>query len=756
MAKETDSDIFKYVEKANELDPALVGVNTNLSVSPQTSSPTRLYMVSGNIPKAVVTEGGSERKILTGFEYQYAKTARRIEAPSNMVVEEVFYVKSQSGGADQTDKWNSIWIVFKNDEKNMYDVLELPRYNTQNTYVGFEYVYDKNLLRKLTKGATFAKGTVFAKSPRISDSGEWCFGMDLKVALGSFLATEEDGIVVTESCARDKLRCMFEHERKFSWNEDDYIPLMLYGTPENPKPFPESGEGLRPDGIVMGFRRRISEHALVSLTKKALRVPDEVHDVLFRAPTESQVMSVEVLSEKMKNRSNNRSTDYIPQQHTELLERYERRQNDMWNGVMSWYNNRVSQNRGEPIPTTEALDYFIRLAFGNYTKNNHTGKVNNLFRAVKRVRLRDWNVNIKLKESVNGRTKYKMSGMYGDKGVIVDVIPDEDAPRYDDGTTAEIYVNNTPAFRRQIYSMLMEQSINFINMNIHKEVKTFRAEGNYKAAYDRLMLFYETGFPEFAEIVKSVNISEDNKMEHVDDVCRTQIAVQFRSDSELYGVEVIKELNKVFKYKPQHITFTNSLGERVRSKNPVLITHQHFLLLDKFGTDMSAQALPQANLFGMPAKLNDSTRHAGFLRNVHNRNSGETETRLRISQSGPKEVMKNLAMAYSPELRKRMTKRIIRAHDPFDIDQLVREDEYHLNKAVQMASSMLSDSGYTLRKEQATDKYIPTGEFEEWWKLTYGSLVPFPRKRYCVGEVLEWRSRSRMTLARQPSPTPTL
>lgn len=697
----------------NQLDPAVIGICTNLSVSPQTSSPTRLYMAGGMVPKSVVTNGASERKILTGFEYQYAKTARRIEAPSNMIVEEVFFVKSHHSGADQTDKWNSIWVVFKNDEKNMYDVLELPRYNTQNTYVGFEYVYDKAVMRKLTKGATFAKGTVFAKSPRISDSGEWCFGMDLKVALGSFIATEEDGIIVTESCAREKLRCVFEHERKYSWNESEYIPLMLYGTDENPKPFPESGEGIRSDGIVMGFRRRVSEHALVSLTKKALRVPDHVHDIIFTAPTDSEVMSVEVLSEKMKDRSNNRSTDYIPQQHTDLLERYERRQNDMWNGVTTWYNNRVSQNRGEPIPTTEALDYFIRLAFGNYTKNNNTGKVNTLFRAVKRQRLKDWNVTIKLKQSVNGRTKFKLSGMYGDKGVIVSVIPDKDAPMYDDGTVAEICVNNTPAFRRQIYSMLMEQSINFMNVNIHKEVKELRAAGKYKEAYALLMKFYETGFPEFAELVSSVNLTEDNMMEHVDDVCRTQIAVQFRSDASLYGVDVVKELNKVFHYKPQHITFTNSLGERVRSKNPVLISNQHFLLLDKFGTDMSAQALPQANLFGMPAKLNDSNRHSGFLRNVHNRNSGETETRLRISQSGTRETMKNLAMAYSPELRKRITKRIIRASDPFDIDQLVKENEYNLNKAVRMASSMLSDSGYALRRELPSDRTSNDGVDEE-------------------------------------------
>lgn len=52
-------------------------------------------------------------------------------------------------------------MVFKNDEIGKYDLLELPRYNTQNSYIGFEYVYDKEMLRRLEeKDATFRKGEV--------------------------------------------------------------------------------------------------------------------------------------------------------------------------------------------------------------------------------------------------------------------------------------------------------------------------------------------------------------------------------------------------------------------------------------------------------------------------------------------------------------------------------------------------------------------------------------------------------------------
>lgn len=694
---------YEYLGRENEMDPALQGVCSNLVVFPWISSPTRMYMVGNMIPKSVDTNGRSERKIISGAEYQYAKGARRIEAPSNMIIEEVFYVHSPNVSGEVTDKWSEMWLLFKNDELNAYDILVLPKYNTQNTYIGFEYVYDEAIMSRIEKGARFPKGTIFGKSPRISKSGEWMFGMDLKVCTGSFHFNEEDGIAITDWAATEKLKCMFKHSRSFSWNEDEYVPLLINGTDENPKPLPESGERIRPDGIVMGFRKRNSRTALTTLTKKALRTPDINHDILFHAPINSEVMAVEVLSERMKDRSNNRSTDYVEQTHTKQMDRYERRQNDMWNSVIRWYNTRLSANAGADLPLSNQLDTFIRLAFANYTRSS-LGKVNTLFRGNKRVKLKDWNVTILLREMVPGRVKFKMTGMNGDKGVIVKIIPRHMAPRYADGTICDVIINNVPAFRRQIFSMLLEQSVNFINMHVHREVVALRKAGNYEEAFAKLLQFFDTGFPEFGELVRDTIFEPDSIVQYVDHVAKTQISVQVISNTKLYGVAIIRALREVYSYKPERILFTDSLGEEVMSDNPVLITHQHFMLLDKFGTDMSAQALPLANPFGMPTKPNDVHKYGDFLQNKPNRNKGETEARLSNSQSGAQEINKNLALANSPELRTRVNRRILRADDPFDIDQIVKPEEYQFNSAVGMAASMLSDSGYALRREVASDR----------------------------------------------------
>lgn len=692
---------YKYKCGENQIHPAVVGISNNLILFPHNSSAGRLYMAGNMIPKSVPTTGCGERFMVTGFEFQYAKTARRIEAPANMIVEEIFYVGSTEPGKI-TDDWNSIYILFKNDEKNAYDLLELPAYNTQNTYVGFEYVYKKPVMRQLEKGAFFEKGTVFAESPRISENGEWCFAMPTLVAALSDYRTEEDGVIMTRSFA-ERSRCMFKHDRDFSWNEDEWIPLMLYGTDENPSPFPEAGQTIREDGIVMGFRRRIKENALVAFTKKALREPDLVYDKLFYAPRDAEVKSVTVESERMKNRSNNRSTDYIEQRHNAMLDRYEKKQNEMWNNVVRWYEMKLKAAHQERIPITFELDTFIRNAYGNYTKNG-LGVVNSLSRSEKREKLKDWNVHIKLKQSVSGRVKWKYAGLNGDKGVNVLIIEDHEAPCYPDGTRAEFITNNTPAFRRQIYSMLMELSINFVNMNVQREVKHLRRLGDYKTAFDKLMEFYETGFPEFAETIKLALVTDEEKEGHVDDVCKRKISVHVISNTRLFGVNIINALRARYSYKPQKAKMVNSLGELVETKNPILISYQDIMLLDKFGADMSAQGFPKSNLFGMPAKMNDSGKYATPMKDSNNKNTGETEGRLAMSQVGPQEAVKQLSFAYSPENRNKAVQRLIRAEDPFNVNQLIKPDEYIGNRAVKMAIGQLSDSGYCLRKERPTDR----------------------------------------------------
>lgn len=682
----------------NQLYPDVLGVNTNLNIGVGGASASRLYMEGNMVPKSVVVSGASTRMITVGFEKQYGSVARTIVCNSDMTVEEIFYVKSSKGDGILTNGWKEIYIVFKNEDKGHYDLLVLPRFNTQNTYIGFEYVYDKDMMRRLKIGATYSKGEVWAKSPRISNSGEWMFGVETIVCALSHHSTEEDGIAMTDRYASEKLRCMFKHVHGFEYNESDWIPLNLYGTIDDPQPFAQIGSAIREDGIVMGFRRRSGCNPLVSLTREGLMKPDYVFDKFFYAPPSAIVMDILVEGEKIKDRSHNRSADQIPQKHNDALREHESMQNAFFVEAVDWYERLIIRNSGEEPEVSFELDSFIRQAYGCYTKRY--GVVNALGYSFKNIRQKDWKVTIRLKEEVVGKTKFKMAGTNGDKGVIVNTIPWQEAPHNDDGVYADIIINNTPAFRRQIMTMLAEATINFINMAVHKEIKAMRAAGDYKGAWERLYLFYSTGWKEFSEIVDKTFLTEEDRFEHVDYVCNDKISVQQRSDSEVFGINVIRELRKVFKHQLEKVKWTNAFGVEIQSHNPVLLTSMYYMLLDKFGTDDSSQAFPKANPFGLPASNSQGDKHTNWHIDKGSRNIGESETRWEAASGGAKENIKQLALANSEIVRTNAIKRILRADDPFDIDCIVTDEEIATNRAVIMGSEMLSDSGYILTSEK--------------------------------------------------------
>lgn len=689
----------------NQLLPEVMSVCINLNSFPHSVSASRQYMLGNNVGKAVVIEGSTTRKNPTGFETEYAKRARKIAAPSNMTVTKVFYEHSLQPGSGLTDDWAEIHVVFFNEELHMYDLLTIPKFNTQNTYVGFEYVFNKDVIRRLQQeSATFKKGEIFAESPNISESGEWKFGIEANVCGLTAHYTEEDGIAVTDRFI-EKIATMFEHSRKFSWNDSEYIPLNLYGTLDHPRPFPENGEQVRPDGIVMGFRRRDTSCALVGLSKKALMRPDQTYDVLFYAPPSCTVKNILVKSDRFKNLSNNKRQEKITQPHTELLERYDQRSNKMANDVNDWYWKLDAKYRDHDLPFTPKLHEFVEKQLRHITKFNN-GKFNKTKRTHRNKTYLDWNVEIIMKERVRGKKRFKLTDTSGGKGVIVKIIPWQSAPRYPhNGRRSDIIINNTPAFRRQIFSSLIEAAVNLVNDEIFDRIKGYvETKGEYQKAWDELKKFYVVTAPEFGDIIDDVFPTEEERNDHVDYVIHDQISAERRSDTELYGAKLVEKIQEIYPdIKPQPVEYINDLGQNIVTKNPVIISSMYYLLLDKFGTDMSSQSFPKRNVYGLPSKLNHGDRYRNWHRDQAGRNCGEAESRGKMTQLGGRETARQLAAANSPYVALQMTKRIIRADNPFRIKSIIRPEEFGASRSLGMTLNMLNDAGFTLRKEKPSD-----------------------------------------------------
>ncbi|QDH47028.1 hypothetical protein D6_0060 [Aeromonas phage D6] len=692
-------------KKINQVTPDTAGVAVGLNANRMCTSPSRLYMLCKNQGKAAVIKHSTGRLMATADEQEYARTARKVETDGNVVVEEVFFVKDPNN-TNQPMMWGTQYVIVRNEDTHVYDLIEMSKFNTQNMELGFEYKYNKDLLRTVQKGARYKKGTVFASSARITESGEWCPGVETRVAAMSHVDTEEDAVVIYRSYAQ-KVGVVFSREHRYQWDEEDYVMLNLYGELDRHQGFPFSGERVRHDGIVMGFRKKDKTVALNALSKQALMEPDPMYDVLFYSSPDCIVADIQVETERYKNQSNNRKAEKRTLPHTAELERIEEMYNEFYNRVIRWYNS-VKRNHSDQVPLSPALWNFIITCQANITRDfstpHATGKFHKVKRKMSNINLKDWRITIKLREDVEGKVRFKNTGMDGNKSVIMKVLPDEEAPIDDHGNRCDMIVGNTPAFRRQILGTLIELDVNFINIHTYPKIVAAYDAGDMETAWNLASTFYKTVNPSFGELVESLNGEE--RLKHLAWIRQkdTEFSVQAPSADGEVGISIIERLKEQYPdIQPTPVTYINQYGDTIRTRHPIVISSLYYIMLDKFGDDMSCQSTPKFNIFGLPTSLSKDERAREFHRSVGNRNVGETEGRLFINQKGGVAAVRTLALGNSPALLEQSVRRIIRADNPMTIKYLVKPGEERQNHALQVMDNMLSDFGSKLRRERPED-----------------------------------------------------
>lgn len=692
----------------NQVRSNTAGIAIGMNTNKVTDSASRLYMLGKNQGKAAVIWGSTNRKYISGDEQEYAKTARKIEAESDIEVEEILFVKDIVNDKEPT-MWGVYHVIVKDLETGYYDVIEMPRFHAQNMDLGFEFKYDNDLMRKLIKGARFRKGTVFATSSRITESNEWCPGVETKVAAMSHVYTEEDAVVIFEHYAK-AIGVTFKRSHDWQWNEDEWIPLNLYSDdPNNPQFAPLSGEKVRADGIVMGFRRKDPDAAIAGLTKKALMTPDPLYDKLFYSSPNAVVADIIVETERYKNQSNNKRAEKRTQPHTLILERLEEEQNAFANAVVSWYKSKKREYVNGVPPITEALWNLICFAGAGAVTRDFTipggAKLNRVKRKMGNIQLKDWRVQIHLREDVEGKVRFKNTGMDGNKSVIMKVLPSCMAPVDDHGIMADMIVGNTPGYRRQIYGSFMELDINFVNIHLYPEIKKLYDAKKFNEAWKMAYEFYDTVSPEHGEICREFD--EEERMNHLHWIMKdeNEFAALGSEQGDIQGVKIIERLADKYPHiQPTPVTYENEFGEKIRTRHPIVISSVYYIMLDKFGDDISCQSTPKLNIFGLPTSLSKHERSNDFYRATLNRNVGETEGRLFINQKGGAAAVRALALANSSELLEEAVRRLIRAENPFLIDRLVKPGEEQNNHSLQVIENMLGDIGLKLRKEREEDK----------------------------------------------------
>lgn len=258
--------IAKYAAQAL-IDPTMIVKEQTLGIHAlnpfvvYNSSP-RSYMMSSHLSQAVTLINGDEKIIQSGVESQLAQNTFSVKAQGDLRVIRVIPKYNVMGGVD---KINSYLIIGQNIETDEIDYIEVPWHFSLHQTFGFKYKWSKTI-NNLFPNDIIPKDTILADSPAVRENNGYAFGINANVALATIPETSEDSVIISEELAEKLSYNVFE-TRVIEYGTD-YYPLNLYGDDKVYKPFPDIGEPINEDSVVMCLRKFSDRYNLATMSRE--------------------------------------------------------------------------------------------------------------------------------------------------------------------------------------------------------------------------------------------------------------------------------------------------------------------------------------------------------------------------------------------------------------------------------------------------------------------------------------------------------
>jgi len=642
----------QYVK--NELDPRLLGVLA-LGSFVRCDSASRLAMYCSHIGQSLVVEGATIKRQFTGVEREYGKNVHDIRMPCDAIIIKVVRKYPKNLDENQVGENPLTAIVYENAETREIGVLYLPRHHCIHQYFGFNYVYNPEVIRELVPGRAIAKDTVIATSPSITPSGDYKFGLEAQVALMSLPAVIEDGVIVSESFCK-RMTTKGYGIRTVSLGKAG-IPVNVHGDKKRYKIFPDIGERVDASGLLFATRSHDSETALCLMSRKALNRVDFFDKTVYAVP-HAKIIDIIVYK-------GNRDRSILPNGVDEQCRHYYRRSLAFHKAIVEEYN-RLKADGGVAItPEFDQLVVNSLAIIANSTGNNSVTPTYG------RAPIDEWMVQIVFEYDVVPTIGFKITGMHGDKGVIVKIMKDEDMPIDAAGNRAEVIMDADSTIKRmnigRLYEIYINASGREVSRAIRKMIET-RSEEGYARAWDYLLDFYGTVSPPMLEATLQSGI---NRKMHVDNVARNGVYLYVPTDNPVDYDDVIQELEQKYPAIYGPVTYRGDSGRLVTTKSPFVIGGLYILLLEKIGNTWAGVASAKLQHFGIPAKLTNADKYSGPGRQQPVRFIGESEGRLISAMCEGDTTAEILDQTNNPLAHRYIVNNILRAKKPTDIEEVI-------------------------------------------------------------------------------------
>jgi len=699
----------KYLDNVTA-DPRLIGISGLLCPFPGNNASARIDMFSSHISQFLIPNEGEHPLIFTGYESviaDYEFNTAHIDQDIEIIEIVPKYFGNSINNASNNIKFNNfITVIYRGLEDNKISYFNLYKYTKCANGYGYENVWKGSGL--LYKGSVIPKGTKLYSSTA-HDGDEYKIGVNANVAYMTMFETSEDAFVISESFAK-KMQTIGIKTISIRVDPDQY-PLNIYGTEEEYKIFPDVGEIVRDDNVIMAFRKIRDNNIISDLNDNKIFECEYMYDDCIFAPADStnaMVIDVDVyLSKKAKYPKTPFSQ--INKYHEGIMGYYKRIK-----AIYDKLKNKYQIDYKMNTLVTTAISRLAAYPTGKKSKNKKA--ILNLVDKDRIINLLKIDITLLYKRSVNNG--FKLTGRDGAKGTICSIRKDEDMPVDEEGNVVDMVIDPMAVIRRTNIGQLYEQYINKVLETIRKRLFNVMDE---KKAFNMVVEVLGDINPNFADLVKKTYNTKNKQIEYLNHILENGISINIPPFLNTINSDLPIKLKEKWGIKSSRVSFNitdkNGNKKRVTTKEPVDIGKKYIYLLYKIPVSASCGGtfINQYKVPVRPNKLNELKYpvHQTPIKfgedefRILNIVIGRAALRLRTlygtSMKGVTKLIESILTSENPSRLKRV---------PIDTDEL-HDDDFIVNIVNNMFRSAAIEMQHVLISPDEIKKKTNTLSFKD-------------------------------------------
>lgn len=688
-----------------ELKEELVSIHAINPFVSHNSSP-RSYMLSSHLSQIVTIINGEEKIIQTGIEYQLAQNTFSKKADADFRLIKIIN-RYNMMGANTVNKINYKLLIVENLETGEIDYIEVPYYFSLHQTFGFKYVWNKDILNNILPKDIIRKDTILADSPTVKENNGYAFGVNANIALTTIPEVSEDGVVISTEFAKKLSYNIFE-TRVIEYGSESF-PLNLYGDEHTYKPFPEIGEYINQDSVVMALRKYSDDFAHSLMSANDLRDFNPVFDeaVYVRGPGEKttngdvvsdsgKVVDIKVYHSPKYKKEVYTGTSDVAHKYVNALNSY---YENLIETVEALQKDHYNKYKNNDMRISEKLHRLLIDAYAitnkgeNKIRFNHRNEQLDIFR-----------IEMVIQYTVVPTIGSKITDLSGSKGVVIEVRPPELMPVDEYGNVADIIMDPSSIPSRMNVGRLYEQYFNAMSRHTKKLViEIMENKSAYELSEPTVIKAFDTvlGLLELIgteQYTSYLNTSYEQKLEILEEIRLRELYILYKISSKKKAYQIV--------LKTQQTMYAPPLG-RIRHRNvkdgvtkrKIFIAPLYIILLARTADNFLSTASPKVNHFGLPIGVSNKSKNLWPFRNSPVKIISETESRLYAAYSrsviGPAELKDR---ANSIPTHEHIYRNILSADVPTNIHRVVDREvvPYGQDSSLDIINNIFNAAGMSI------------------------------------------------------------